>query len=237
MPRPGLPEQETPDVRDDLFSDVDFLWDDRQTLVVVERQPTAHTPTKTNTRRLSDLALTAVMLLCLLTGGGWLALGTIAWFAPTAAVAAVADRPAITTPQYPTKAIEQVAVGDLVLARDQHGNEIGYRRVEEVYRRTSYHLRHLSFRADGGSEQTFDTTDEHPFWSVTAAAFVNAGDLTVGDEVMGPDGQAAFLAQTHRTEHPEGVAVFNFRVEGWHTYFVQSPEARGPPVLVHNAGL
>ena len=85
------------------------------------------------------------------------------------------------------------------------------------------------------------TTDEHPFWSVTAGAFVEAGELQVSDEVTGPDGQAAFLAQTHRTEHPEGVPVSNFRVEGWHTYFVQSPEARGPPVLVlvlvlvHNA--
>ena len=187
---------------------------------------------KTNTRRLSDLALTAIMLLCLL-GGGWLATGAIGWLAPKPATAAVTASPAV--PQYATKAIQDIHEGDEVLARDEHGREIGYRRVEEVYRRTSHHLRHLTFRTDYGSEQTFDTTDEHPFWSATAGAFVNAGDLAVGDEVTGPNGQAAFLAQTHRTEHPEGVAVFNFRVEGWHTYFVQSPEARGPPVLVHNA--
>ncbi len=179
-------------------------------------------------RRLADHALTAVTLLCLLSGGAWLARAAAGWAAPPAVAASAG-------PRYATKAIEEIQAGDEVLARDQDGREIGWRRVEETFRRTSYHLRHLTFRAPGGGGQTLDTTDEHPFWSVTADAFVNAGKLQVGDEVTGPDGQAQFLAAMGRTEHPEGVLVFNFRVEGYHTYYAQAADGRGPPVLVHNA--
>ena len=34
-------------------------------------------------------------------------------------------------------------------------------------------------------------------------------------------GRRRFWPRRTGTEHPEGVPVFNFRVEGWHTYFVQ----------------
>ena len=43
------------------------------------------------------------------------------------------------------------------------------------------------------------------------------------------------LARTERTEHPEGVPVFNFRVAEYHTYYVQGATGLTPPVLVHNA--
>ena len=117
----GLPEQETPDVRDDLFSDVDFLWDDRQTQVAVPRPATVTQPRRP--RRLSDFALTAAMLLCLLSGGGWLATNAAGWTMPQAAVAAVVAEPA-ASPQYATKAIERVELGRRLVAGNPQTGEV-----------------------------------------------------------------------------------------------------------------
>ena len=119
----GLPEQETPDVRDNLFSDTDFLWNDRQTLVAVERKPAEHAAKKTSSRRLSDFALTAAMLLCLLSGGGWLATNAAGWTMPQAAVAAVVAEPA-ASPQYATKAIETVELGRRLVAGNPQTGEV-----------------------------------------------------------------------------------------------------------------
>lgn len=145
--------------------------------------------------------------------------------------AASATKPAT---RYVTKNIEDIREGDYVLARDEHGSALGYRKVVEVYRRTSYHLRHLTFESEDGAQQTIETTDEHPFWHATQERWRNAGDFTVGDHVISPDGHFQILTITHRTEHPLGVPVFNFQVENSHTYFVATTSGNNP-LLVHNA--
>lgn len=137
-------------------------------------------------------------------------------------------------PCYVTKNIEDIRAGDYVLAREEHGEKIALRKVVEVYRRQSYHLRHLTFESDDGETQTLQTTDEHPFWSVSRNAWVNAGDFQVGEQVTSPTGHLQTLTTTHRSEHPDGFPVFNFQVEGWHSYFVSSATASSP-VLAHNA--
>ena len=195
----------------------------------------------TPTQRLVRHALTLAMSVWFIAAG-WLLLKPLV--RPSIAEAAVA-----TTAPWTTKAIEEIAVGDLVLARDEHGTALGWKPVKEVYRRTSYHLRHLTFRDAAGHEQTFETTDEHPFWSVTVRKFVNAGDLKAGDRVVSvpqhtssgqtpvavDPAQVQTLTATHRDEHPAGITVHNFQVEDFHTYFVAARGATGPPVLVHNA--
>lgn len=133
-----------------------------------------------------------------------------------------------------TKDIENIRAGDLVLARDEHGREIGLKPVKEVYQRTSYHLRHLTFESLDGIQQTLSTTDEHPFWSVTANEFVDAGSLPVGDQVVGPSGKQQAVVASTREEFPKGVPVFNFQVEDFHTYYV-SASAVSDALLVHNA--
>jgi hypothetical protein len=133
-----------------------------------------------------------------------------------------------------TRTIEDIRPGDLVLSRDEHGTEIAPRLVKETYRRTSYHLRHLTFRDNAGREQTLQTTDEHPFWSVTDNAFVDAGNLQLGAKVTSPVGDLQTLILTTREECPDGVAVFNFQVDGFHTYFVAATR-NDETLLVHNA--
>ncbi len=195
----------------------------------------------TRTQQIIRHTLTLAMSVCFIAAG-WLLLKPLV--RPASAEAA-------TTSALPwtTKAIEEVAVGDLVLARDEHGTALGWKPVKEVYRRTSYHLRHLTFRDAAGHEQTFETTDEHPFWSVTEKKFINAGDLATGDRVVSVPSHTASdktpisvnlalvqtLTATHRDEHPAGITVYNFQVEDFHTYFVAARGATGPPVLVHNA--
>ena len=195
----------------------------------------------TPTQRLVRHALTLAMTACFIAAG-WLLLKPLVR-------PAIAEAAATSTAPWTTKAIEDIQVGDLVLARDEQGTALGWKPVKVVYRRTSYHLRHLTFRDAAGHEQTFETTDEHPFWSVTAQGFVNAGDLSTGDRVISvpshtPSGKTPLaidpalvltLTATHRDEHPAGVTVHNFQVEDFHTYFVAAQGATGPPVLVHNA--
>lgn len=199
------------------------------TIAAATASPDAdETPASRSTSRSLSIAhrmLTATMLSCFALGG---------WFftqnGTTTAAVATTD----STPRYATKNIEDIQPGDLVVAREEHGSRIDRKPVKEVYRRTSYHLRHVTFRSADGSTQTLKTTDEHPFWSVTDNAWIDAGNLKPGAKVTSPAGELQTLAKTHRTEHPEGIPVFNFQVEDSHTYFVVQLST-DQPLLVHNA--
>jgi hypothetical protein len=174
----------------------------------------------------------------------WLALfslvaGVCFWGIGFTAPNSTSGRPraTATTPpsKYITKAIQDIREGDIVLARDEFGNDRGLKRVVEVYERTSDHLRILTFRTADGTEQTLKTTDEHPVWIEGRNTFIEAKDLAVGDKVSGPNGETQWLASTTYELHPEGIPVYNFQVEDYHTYFVNENDTRAPPVLVHNA--
>ena len=134
---------------------------------------------------------------------------------------------------YETVAIETLHRGDIVMAMDPATGELAPKRVVDVFERTVYELRILHFTDASGNEQELQTTDEHPFWSTAANDFVSAADLSTGDCVLGADGLPVTLASTHVEAHPEGVAVYNFEVEDYHTYFVAAEDG-GTPVLVHN---
>ena len=132
--------------------------------------------------------------------------------------------------------IEDIRPGQLVLALNPATGQLEPRRVLQTFRRITYHLRHLTFQSPTGAQQTFETTDEHPFWSQRASRWTPAGDLQPGDRVIDPHGEQSLLVSTHREPHPEGVTVYNFQVEGFHSYFVAAKGPGGQPVLVHNAG-
>jgi len=139
------------------------------------------------------------------------------------------------SPQYVTKRIDQIREGDVVMARDEHGTELGLKRVVEVYEHESDHLRILQFSSPDGTTQMLKTTNEHPFWDVNRAAYVAPAELEVGAEVTGPHGERASLVSSEYEPHPEGVKVYNFQVEDYHTYFVNGSGADAAPILVHNA--
>lgn len=75
--------------------------------------------------------------------------------------------------------------------------------------------------------EVISTTGEHPFW-VPDKGWVEAKDLQVGSLLQTEDGK---IIDCDRTLRREGeFEVYNFKVEGFHTYFVSDLE-----VLIHNA--
>ena len=139
------------------------------------------------------------------------------------------------TPEVIEKNVEDIRAGDLVVSYDEATGQQVFNCVVETYERTSYHLRFIETRSlETGEVQTFETTDEHPFWQVDVG-WVEAGELAVGDQLLQSNGKFAAVVSTRYEAHPEGVTVYNFQVADSHSYYVSAPRTRGPPVLVHNA--
>jgi Pretoxin HINT domain len=76
--------------------------------------------------------------------------------------------------------------------------------------------------------EVISTTGEHPFWTPDRG-WVEAKDLVVGSLVQTEDGR---VIDVDKIETRAGdFTVYNFKVEGFHTYFVSDLG-----ILVHNAG-
>jgi RHS repeat-associated protein len=77
---------------------------------------------------------------------------------------------------------------------------------------------------------TLQTTQNHPFWDVTAQAWVEAKDLKVGESTLtGPDGELLLVTGVHNFTGTS--AMRDLTVNSIHTYYVMAGET---PVLVHN---
>ena len=85
-------------------------------------------------------------------------------------------------------------------------------------------------RSSAEDEQTIRCTTEHPFW-VQGRGWVPAGQLRLGDELSGSEGEQLVVSGHEvREEHAKH---YNFEVEGFHTYFVSETKT-DPAVWVHN---
>jgi hypothetical protein len=120
-------------------------------------------------------------------------------------------------------------------ARDQNDASAAlvHGQVDEVFRRIADHLRILTLEDSQGRRQVVYTTDGHPFW-VVDVGWVKAKPLAAGDRLLEPSGGWTVVVDSVREEHPEGVAVFNLRALGTHTYFVRQGGLQAEPVWVHN---
>jgi len=138
-------------------------------------------------------------------------------------------------PGYETKNIEDLVPGDTVVAMNPETGEVAEKKVLQKFYRIADHLQILTLRSTSGEVQTIETTDEHPFWVRSQQKWFKAEHLKTGDRVTGPNGEAQTVVNNIREEHPDGIEVYNFEVEDFHTYFVLANGSRAPPVLVHNA--
>ncbi len=120
--------------------------------------------------------------------------------------------------------IEAVGVGEMVLSRDSATGEQGLREVTELYGSQTSELIHV----DLGNE-TVTATPTHPFW-VQGLGWVDAGELSAGDEVSLAEGGSATIVSVVREHLQSPQDVYNFEVAEYHTYFVASAG-----VWVHNA--
>ncbi|MFD8081626.1 polymorphic toxin-type HINT domain-containing protein [Kitasatospora sp. NPDC059722] len=134
--------------------------------------------------------------------------------------------------------IEQIKVGDQVLATNPQTGETGYKAVAAVVvTPNDEDFTDLSFQgalASGASEQaqgrTLTTTWHHPFWSLTNGRWTEASELRAGEELRNSDGASVTVAGV-RNYHQE-VVTYNLTVSDLHTYYVL---AGTMPVLVHNS--
>ena len=133
-----------------------------------------------------------------------------------------------------TKNIEDLQVGDYVLARAEFGSAIEFKRIYETTQRTVDHRLKVNIQS-GDETYSLETTVNHPFW-VEGKGWTDAVQLLPDDQLSGPDGNFGGLSVISiEYEHvPEGVQVYNCEVTDFHSYFVRTNGARAPPVLVHN---
>ncbi|WP_428951511.1 polymorphic toxin-type HINT domain-containing protein [Streptomyces sp. cg35] len=128
------------------------------------------------------------------------------------------------------KDIEDIEVGDMVQSADPETGEKGPRKVTQLIRSEGEkRLNTLSISTPDGIKK-LTATREHPFWSPSQDAWVEAGILTPGMTLLTDDGSTvtvqsnkAFTKRTH---------TYNFTVAELHTYYVLAGKT---PILVHNS--
>ncbi|WP_433297556.1 polymorphic toxin-type HINT domain-containing protein [Actinoplanes sp. CA-030573] len=132
-----------------------------------------------------------------------------------------------------TKRIEDVKVGDKVVATDPTTGKTGIRAVTAlivgVGKKQMVELTVDVDGAKGGKTATIDATDGHPFWAPDLHRWVAAGDLKHGSMLR--TGAGTFVQVTATKSWTATREVHNLTVDGIHTYYVV---AAGTAVLVHN---
>jgi hypothetical protein len=117
--------------------------------------------------------------------------------------------------------IEQVEIGDKVLAFDEETQELSYEEVSHlIQNETSYNF--VIIQLDSG--EVIEATPEHPFY--VSSDWKQANELAIGDELLSSKGNASV---TNITRDVRSEKVYNLTVDRLHTYFISSDG-----VLVHN---
>lgn len=129
-----------------------------------------------------------------------------------------------------TKDIEDVQVGDKVMAADPGTDESGPKEVTRLIRtEDDKRFNELSLATENGIEQ-LTATYEHPFWSPSEDDWVEAGALTPGMTLRTDDGRTVIV--TANRPYTQHTRTYNLTVDDLHTYYVL---AGATPVLVHNS--
>ncbi|WP_010500978.1 polymorphic toxin-type HINT domain-containing protein [Paenibacillus elgii] len=112
------------------------------------------------------------------------------------------------------KNIEDIEVGDKVLAKDDETGDMAYKEVEWLFQRDVEETYNITV---GG--EIITTTDEHPFW-IIGRGWVESKNLVVGDVLTTSDGKELAIEKVEvKKEHK---TVYNFKVKDFHTYFVSN---------------
>jgi hypothetical protein len=120
------------------------------------------------------------------------------------------------------KPIEDIEVGDEVIATDPETGEQVAKTVEHVF---VHDDTVIDLVVDG---EVITTTEDHPFWSVTDQRFERADELGSSENVLGTDGRVMAVSGL-KIETAREALAYNLSVEGIHTYHVGVNE-----ILVHN---
>ncbi|MEU4556690.1 RHS repeat-associated core domain-containing protein [Micromonospora violae] len=125
-----------------------------------------------------------------------------------------------------SKRLDEVEVGDEILAADPESGDEGPRAVEHVW----IHPDELTDMEVAGA--VLATTEDHPFWNRTDREWQQADQLDRGDLVLSPDGLGHAVGGLRYSTTRMALA-YNLTVDGIHTYYVLAGDI---PILVHNTG-
>jgi Holliday junction resolvase-like predicted endonuclease len=139
-----------------------------------------------------------------------------------------AGTPLIVDLEGHSRPIDEIEVGEFVLARSEFDPDgpLELKRVEEKFVRTAVVMELVVHG------QSIKTTAEHPFYVPAQGKFVVAGELQVGEQLVGHDGKLVQIESIGSTG--EVTTVYNLRVADFHTYFVGGT-IWGWDAWVHNA--
>ncbi|MFF2217416.1 polymorphic toxin-type HINT domain-containing protein [Streptomyces antibioticus] len=131
-----------------------------------------------------------------------------------------------------TLPIEEITVGDSVLAGDPQTGITGARPVQDtIYTPEDEDFTGVHLAGDAGDgPPALTATDHHPFWVENRGQWTDARDLNADDTLRAADGTGARIGKVTHWKEPQG--AYNLTVNDLHTYYVL---AGTTPVLVHNA--
>ncbi|PMR62605.1 hypothetical protein C1A38_02285, partial [Verrucosispora sp. ts21] len=129
-----------------------------------------------------------------------------------------------------TKPIEEVKIGEWVLATDPETSETYPRQVTATHINHDTELADITVKLPGGGTATINTTQHHKFWSETRTTWIDGGALTAGEDLLSLHRHAVPVVAVKAYG---GVAtMYDLTVDQTHTYYVLVGET---PVLVHNS--
>ena len=120
-------------------------------------------------------------------------------------------------------AIENITAGDMVYAWDEETGTVGIKEVVETYINETSELVHVFV-----SGEEIITTPSHPFYS-PVKGWTDAVHLRAGDILVTVNGELVVVEKIQHEILESPITVYNFQVEGYHTYYVTNNG-----ILVHN---
>ncbi|MFI7603715.1 polymorphic toxin-type HINT domain-containing protein [Micromonospora sp. NPDC049366] len=131
-----------------------------------------------------------------------------------------------------TRPIEDVNVGDKVLATDPVAGTSEPKRVTQLHRNNDKDLTDVTVRDQDGKVTKVETTWHHPFWNASERKWSDAKDLKPGTRLLvRGKGAVTVVAVLNKLGAEE---MRDLTVADIHTYYVL---AGAEPVLVHNNNL
>jgi RHS repeat-associated protein len=129
------------------------------------------------------------------------------------------------------KPIEDIKVGDKVLATDPETGERGARPVTALINGSGEKdLVDITVESATGKPGTFTATTGHPLWLPEEGVWADAGTLKTGQWVQTQAGGKVKITKVRH--HTAAASVYNLTVDDLHTYYVLAGQT---PVLVHNS--
>jgi len=122
------------------------------------------------------------------------------------------------------KPIEEIEVGDKVLAKSDETGEVAYKEVVGLFQKQADEIYYVHI-----GDEIIEVTGEHPFW-LDGKGWTFVKDLKVGDLLVSSDGSKLVIDKIEK--EPREARVYNFEVADFHSYFVSNLG-----IWVHNCAL